>query len=67
MALTIGKLNDYPRRIEQDIKALIEKYHAMMGNNLPDLDEDLADAFIMLEVRKVLKSIQDDKLEKLIS
>ncbi len=60
-------LGNYRSRIEQDVKDLIEKYHSLVETNSPDVDEDLADAFIMIEVRKVLKIIQDSKLEKMIN
>lgn len=60
-------LGNYRSRIEQDVKDLIEKYHSLVETNSPDVDEDLADAFIMIEVRKVLKIIQDRKLEKMIN
>jgi len=60
-------LKDYRRRITQDVKNLFEKYHTLVEGSLPEVDRDLADAFILLEIRKILKNIQDDKLEKIIN
>lgn len=60
-------LTNYRQNITDDVKNLIEKYHSLVERNIPELDEDLADAFILLEMRKALKNIQDDKLEKIIN
>lgn len=62
-----NNLGNYTQLITEDVKNLLKKYHSLVEKNAPDLDEDLADAFIMLEVRKVLKNIQDDTLEKIIN
>lgn len=60
-------LNNYRNSIAEDIKNLVEKYHVMVEGSNPDIDDDLADAFILREVRNALKNIQDDKLEKIIN
>jgi hypothetical protein len=60
-------LKDYRHRITQDVKNLFEKYHTLVEGILPEMDGDLADAFILLEIRTILKNIQDDKLEKIIN
>ena len=60
-------LGNYTSLIAEDVRNLIKKYHSLVETNTPNLDEDLADALIMLEVRKVLKNIQDVALEKIIN
>ncbi|GGY69231.1 hypothetical protein GCM10011613_11930 [Cellvibrio zantedeschiae] len=60
-------LANYRDSIAEDVRNLIEKYHSIVEDNSPDIDDDLADAFILLEMRNALKNIQDDKLEKIIN
>lgn len=60
-------LNNYRKNIVKDVKNLIEKYHIIVEDKTPDIDDDLADALILREVRNALKNIQDDKLEKIIN
>ncbi len=52
--------------IALDVKNLIEKYHNMLGDG-STIDNDLADALILLEMRNAIKSFQDNKLEKIIN
>lgn len=60
-------MENYRTSIMEDVKNLIEKYHSMVEGSSPDIDDDLADAFIFLEMRNALKNIQHDKLEKIIN
>jgi len=59
-------LHNHRVKIVQDVKNLIEKYHSLFERS-PDIDDDLADALILREMRSALKNIQDDKLNKIIN
>jgi hypothetical protein len=45
--------------IIEDVDNLIEKYRAIFGWDVPDIDEDLANRLILNEVRQALDDIQN--------
>jgi len=60
-------LHNHRIKIVEDVKSLIEKYHSLFEKSTLEIDEDLADALILQEMRSALKNIQDDKLNKIIN
>ncbi|WP_351089615.1 hypothetical protein [Shewanella sp. S1-49-MNA-CIBAN-0167] len=45
--------------IIEDVHNLIEKYRAIFGWDVPDIDENLANRLILNEVRQALDDIQN--------
>jgi len=46
--------------IIEDVNNLIEKYRAIFGWDVPDIDESLANRLILNEVRQALDDIQNE-------
>ena len=46
--------------IIEDVNNLIEKYRAIFGWDVPDIDENLANRLILNEVRQALDDIQNE-------
>ncbi|ABS08873.1 hypothetical protein [Shewanella baltica] len=46
--------------IIEDVNNLIEKYRAIFGWDVPDIDENLANRLILNEVRLALDNIQNE-------
>lgn len=52
------ELEEYRDDIITDVKALVERYRAIFGWDVPDIDQDFADRLILVEVRKALDDIE---------
>ncbi|WP_434926281.1 hypothetical protein [Shewanella sp. HL-SH2] len=46
--------------IIEDVHTLIEKYRAIFGWDVPDIDENLANRLILNEVRQAIDDIQNE-------
>jgi hypothetical protein len=46
--------------IIEDVNNLIEKYRAIFGWDVPDIDENLANKLILNEVRQALDDIENE-------
>ncbi|UCX04563.1 hypothetical protein [Shewanella glacialimarina] len=46
--------------IIEDVNNLIEKYRAIFGWDVPDIDENLANRLILNEVRQAIDDIQNE-------
>jgi hypothetical protein len=46
--------------IIEDVNNLIEKYRAIFGWDVPDIDENLANRLILNEVRQALDDIENE-------
>ena len=54
------ELAAHRRDIIEDVNNLIEKYRAIFGWDVPDIDEKVANRLILDEVRQALDDIQND-------
>jgi len=59
--------NAHRGSITEDVKTLVEKYVSIFEGDVPDIDENVANALILVEMRKALKDIQDDQLKKILN
>ncbi|WP_392342097.1 hypothetical protein [uncultured Shewanella sp.] len=53
------ELAAYRSDIIEDVNNLIEKYRAIFGWDVPDIDENVANRLILNEVRQALDDIQN--------
>ncbi|QDE31264.1 hypothetical protein [Shewanella polaris] len=53
------ELAAYRTDIIEDVNNLIEKYRAIFGWDVPDIDENVANRLILNEVRQALDDIQN--------
>jgi len=53
------ELAAYRNDIIEDVNNLIEKYRAIFGWDVPDIDENVANRLILNEVRQALDDIQN--------
>jgi hypothetical protein len=60
-------LHNHRIKIIEDVKSLIEKYHDIFDKSTFDIDDNLADAIILREMRSALKNVQDEKLNKIVN
>lgn len=44
--------------IISDVDALVEKYRAIFGWDVPDIDQQLTDKIILIEIQKALRQIE---------
>jgi len=51
-------------QIIADIKNLVDKYRAIFGWDIPDIDQKAADKLILAAIRKELDNIEIDLLSK---
>jgi hypothetical protein len=54
------ELSAHRNDIIEDVNHLIEKYRAIFGWDVPDIDENLANRLILNEVRQALDDIQNE-------
>jgi hypothetical protein len=54
------ELSAHRSDIIKDVNNLIEKYRAIFGWDVPDIDEKLANRLILKEVRQALDDIQNE-------
>jgi hypothetical protein len=54
------ELSAHRSDIIKDVNNLIEKYRAIFGWDVPDIDENLANRLILKEVRQALDDIQNE-------
>jgi hypothetical protein len=54
------ELSAHRNDIIEDVNNLIEKYRAIFGWDVPDIDENLANRLILNEVRQALDDIQNE-------
>lgn len=60
------ELSAHHNNILKDVNDLIEKYRAIFGWEVPDIDENLSNTLILNEVRKALDDIQKKLLGKIV-
>ena len=58
------ELSAHRSQIVSDIKSLVEKYRAIFGWDIPDIDQKEADKLILAAIRKELDSIEKNLLGK---
>ena len=46
------------QHLVRDVRSLVEKYRAIFGWNVPDIDQAAADRLILAEVRKALGELE---------
>lgn len=51
-------------QIVADMKSLVEKYRAIFGWDIPDIDQKAADKLILAAIRKELDNIEKELLGK---
>jgi len=51
-------------QIIADIKNLVDKYRAIFGWDIPDIDQKAADKLILAAIRKELDNIEKELLSK---
>lgn len=56
------ELDAHRGEIGADVKKMVEKYRAIFGWDVPEIDQRLADKLILAEVRKVLDDIEKSLL-----
>jgi hypothetical protein len=54
------ELSAHRNDIIEDVNHLIEKYRAIFGWDVPDIDENLANRLILNEVRQALDDIENE-------
>jgi hypothetical protein len=54
------ELSAHRNDIIKDVNHLIEKYRAIFGWDVPDIDENLASKLILNEVRQALDDIENE-------
>lgn len=54
------ELSAHRSDIIEDVNKLIEKYRAIFGWDVPDIDENLASRLILNEVRQALDDIENE-------
>jgi len=52
------ELEGHRNQIIADVKSLVEKYRAIFGWDVPDIDQHAADKLILAEIRKALDDIE---------
>ena len=52
------ELEAHRSEIIADVKSLVEKYRAIFGWDVPEIDQDVADKLILVEMRKALDDIE---------
>ena len=58
------ELNAHRNQIIVDMKSLVEKYRAIFGWDIPDIDQKAADRLITAAIRKELDNIEKELLGK---
>jgi len=56
------ELDAHRREIIADVEKLVERYRAIFGWDVPDIDQDFADKLILAEIRKALDDIENKLL-----
>lgn len=56
------ELDAHRGEISADVKKMVEKYRAIFGWDIPEIDQSYADKLILTEVRKVLDDIEKSLL-----
>jgi hypothetical protein len=58
------ELDAHRGQIIADMKSLVEKYRAIFGWDIPDIDQNAADKLILAAIRKELDDIEKQLLGK---
>jgi hypothetical protein len=58
------ELDAHRSQIVADIKSLVDKYRAIFGWDIPDIDQKAADKLILAAIRKELDNIENKLLSK---
>jgi len=58
------ELDAHRSQIIADMKSLVEKYRAIFGWDIPDIDQNAADRIILAAIRKELDNIEKKLLGK---
>lgn len=56
------ELDAHRGEISADVKKMVEKYRAIFGWDIPEINQRFADKLILAEVRKVLDDIEKELL-----
>ena len=58
------ELDAHRKQITADMKSLVDKYRAIFGWDIPDIDQKGADKLILTAIRKELDNIEKELLDK---
>jgi hypothetical protein len=56
------ELDAHRSQINADVKSLVEKYRSNFDWDIPEIDQDIADKFILAGIRKSLDDVETDLL-----
>jgi len=56
------ELEAHRNQIDTDVKRLVEKFRAIFDWDVPEIDQRLADALILTEIRKALDDLEKSLL-----
>jgi hypothetical protein len=56
------EMDRYRKDIASDVRTLVDKYRAIFGWDVPDIDQHYCDKIILMEMQKVLHEIEDELL-----
>jgi hypothetical protein len=57
------EMDRYRKDIASDVRTLVDKYRAIFGWDVPDIDQHYSDKIILMEMQKVLHEIEDTLLD----
>ncbi len=57
------EMDRYRKDIVSDVRTLVDKYRAIFGWDVPDIDQHYSDKIILMEMQKALQEIEAALLE----